>query len=144
MGVRLGRGGRRAKKTLSTLVTALAYSIALAACGGGDAGGASDEDQVREIAEQLIGNDPAVCGKITENLMKQLGTKEECEKSAGDVDDEGARPSIEEVGVDGETATAVIVDEDRSTIKFVKQDGEWLADGVDVEEGAGKAGSGEE
>jgi hypothetical protein len=40
--------------------------------------------------------------------------------------------------VDGETATAVVIDEDRSTLEFVKESDEWLASGIEVEEGGGK------
>ena len=139
----LGRGRSRAGHHLIALVAALLCGLALAACGSDDSdSGSSDEDQVREVAEQLSSNDPAACGKLTEDFLKQLGSKEECEKSAEEPD-EGPQPEVGEVKVDGETATAVVVDEDRSTLKFVKQDGEWLVDGVEVEEGAGaESGSG--
>ena len=137
---------RRAGHPLIALVAALLCGLALAACGSDSdsGGGGSDEDQVREVAEQLSSNDPAACSKLTEDFLKQLGTKEECEKSAEEDDDDGPDPTVEDVKVDGDTATAVVVDEDRSTLKFVKQDDEWLVDGVEVERGAGKSDTTEE
>ena len=132
---------RPARRLLISLTTAILCGLALAACGSDSDSGAPDEDQVREVAEQLSGNDPAACSKLTEDFLEQIGGKEECEKSA-EVEDE-EKPVVEDVKVDGDTATAVVIDEDRSTLKFVKEGDEWLASGIEVEEGAGKAGSDE-
>ncbi|MBA3305483.1 MAG: hypothetical protein H0U25_06110 [Thermoleophilaceae bacterium] len=133
--------GRRSRYPLIALMAALLCGLALAACGSDSdnnsgGGGASDEDQVREIAEQVSGDDPAACSKITAEFLKQqFGSKEECEKSA---EAPGEKPAVEDVKVDGETATAVVIDEDRSTLEFVKESDEWLASGIEVEEGGGK------
>jgi len=133
---------RRARRLLISLTTAFLCGLALAACGSDGDSGASNEDQVREVAEQLTGNDPAACSKLTKDFLKELGGKEECEKSAEVEEDK--KPVVEDVKVDGDTATAVVIDEDRSTLKFVKEGDEWLASGVEaVEKGAGKAGSDE-
>jgi hypothetical protein len=35
----------------------------------------------------------------------------------------------------------VVVDEDRSTLQFVKRDGDWLVDGIEVDEGSGTDGA---
>ena len=127
---------RRARRLLISLTAAFLCGLALAACGSDGDSGASDEDQVREVAEQLTGNDPAACSKLTKDFLKEIGGKEECEKSAEVEEDK--TPVVEDVKVDGDTATAVVIDEDRSTLKFVKEGDEWLASGVEsVEEGAG-------
>ena len=77
-----------------------------------------------------------------QDFLKEIGGKEECENSAEVEEDK--KPVVEDVKVDGDTATAVVIDEDRSTLKFVKEGDEWLASGVEaVEKGAGKAGSDE-
>ncbi len=74
---------RRAGHPLTALMAALLCGLALAACGSdSDSGGGSDEDQVRDIAEQLVSNDPAACGKLSEAFVKKVITEEECEKSA--------------------------------------------------------------
>ena len=135
---------RRAGHPLTALMAALLCGLALAACGSdSDSGGGSDEDQVREIAEQLVSNDPAACSKLSDAFVEEVVTKEECEKSAEE-DVSGETPTVDDIEVDGETATAVVIDEDRSTLGFVKEDDEWLVDSVEVEEGAGKSSSGEE
>lgn len=125
-----------ARHLLISLAMAFLCGLALAACGSDGESGASDEDQVREIAEQLSGADPAACSKLTEDFLKEVGGKEECEESA-EVEEE-KKPVVEDVKVDGDTATAVVVDEDRTTLNFVKEGDEWLASGVEaVDEGGG-------
>jgi hypothetical protein len=122
-------------------MAALLCGLALAACGSDSdndsgGGGASDEDQVRESPSRSRAMTPAACSKITAEFLKQqFGSKEECEKSA---EAPGEKPAVEDVKVDGETATAVVIDEDRSTLEFVKESDEWLASGIEVEEGGGK------
>lgn len=134
-----GRGRRRTDSKLKAIVAAIACGLALTACGGG--GGASDEDQVRELVEQISSNDPAACDNFTKDFLEERDvTTKDCEEAANE-EDSGVKPTVEEVSVDGETATAVVLDEDRSTLKLVKQDDEWLVDSIDVEEGAGKSGS---
>lgn len=135
---------RRAGYPLMALLAALLCGLALVACGSDSDDGGSDEDQVREVAEQLVSNDPDACSKFTKEFEEKVGTQEECEKAAEDDDDEGPDPTVEDVKVDGDTATAVVVDEDRSTLKFVKEDDEWLVDDVEVEEGAGTSTTSDE
>lgn len=133
-------GGRRRTGNLTALVGTTVCVLALAACGGGGSG----EDQVRELAEQLANSDAAACDNFTKDFLEEQElTIKECEESAEQTD-EGAEATVEEVSVEGDTATAVVLDEDRSTLKFVKQDDEWLLNGADVEEGAGKSGSAEQ
>ncbi len=127
MHTHLGRA-RRAGHPLIALTAALVCGLALASCGGDG----SDEDQVRAVAEQLSSSDAAACGKLTEDFLKQqFGTKGDCERQA-EQGDGGAKPKVEEVKVDGESATAVVVDGDRSTVTFVKEDGDWLASGIQI------------
>jgi len=134
---------RRAGQTTFALAAALLCGLALAACESDNGSRASDEDQVRELARQLAANDPAACDKLTEDFLKrQFGTREQCEATAEEYGD-AEKPTVEDVGVDGDTGTAALVDENRTTLEFVREDGEWLAAGVAIEVGAGEAGSSE-
>jgi hypothetical protein len=112
------------------LVAAVAAMPGLAACGGG---GDSDEDQVKEVVEQLAKSEPAVCGKMSERFLKQNfgGDKARCEKAAEDdkTDDE---IEIEKTEIDGDRATvSAKVGRQEGQIKLLKDDGDWKLDDVE-------------
>lgn len=126
-------------RTSAALALATA-ALALGACGGDDGGGGGDEGEVREVVTQLINSDEAACDNVTDDFLESVdATEEECRESAGG-DAPDPMPEIGEITVDGEEATAIVTDEDRSTVELVKRDGEWLVDRLDVEEGAGDQG----
>jgi hypothetical protein len=107
-------------------------ALAAAGCGGDDggSGGGSDEDQVREIAQQLIDSDAAVCEKATDNFLDGVGgSKEECEEASKD--GEGVDAEVKSVEIDGNEATASIDGERTGTIAFVMEDGDWKIDSLD-------------
>src|SRR5680860_980467 len=104
-------------QTRTPVALALATAaLALGACGGDDdGGGGGDEGEVRESVD---------------------ATEEECRESAGG-DPPDPMPEIGEITVDGNEATAIVTDQDRSTDELVKRAGDSLIDRPDVEEGAG-------
>lgn len=120
-------------------LTRVTAALALGACGGGDGGGGGggDEGEVREVVTQLINGDEAACDSVTDDFLESVdATVEECRESAGG-DPPDPMPEIGEITVDGNEATAIVTDQDRSTVELVERDGEWLVDRLDVEEGAG-------
>ena len=122
-----GRRTRRGASTRIALLAMLLPAVVLGACGG-------DEGSVRELAEQLAENDPAVCDKVTGDFLEAIGsTKERCRKSAEGEDDD-KQGEVKEVKVKGDSASAVVDEEGRSTVKFVKRDGEWLLNGIEVQQ----------
>jgi len=122
------RRTRRGASTPIALLAMLLSTIALAACGG-------DEGDVRELAEQLVESDPAVCDNVTGDFLEAIGsTKERCRKSAEGADDDDKDGEVKEVKVEGDSASAVVDQEGRSTVKFVKRDGEWLLNGLEVQQ----------
>jgi len=122
-------------------------ALVLTGCGGGDGGagnGGSEEDAARQAVAELFTNEPAACDNLTDRYLKEIyDTEEKCrESSDGTAAD--PKPEIDKVSVEGDTAEAIVLDEDRSTVSLVKQDGDWLIDDFDVEEGAGNASGGSE
>lgn len=88
----------------------------------------------------LISRARAAPAKLTEDFFKlQLGSKEECEKQA-EKEGGGVQAKVENVKVAGDRATALVLDENRSTLSFVKEDGEWLASVVQLGQGGDEAG----
>lgn len=117
----------------AAVVASICLALGAAACGGDDGG--SDEDQVRELAGQLLDNDPAVCDKATDKFLDRLGgSKKECEEGAEDSDKVDS--DVKEVKIDGNEATASIEGERDGTINFVKEDGDWKIDSIEERAGA--------
>ncbi len=109
-------------------ITALvAMSLGLVACGG-----ESDEDQVKEVANQLANTDEKVCDKATAKFLKAVGgSKEQCSKSARD-DDGSTKPKVGKITVNGDKATAVLsADGSKATFLLIKDGDDWKLDSSD-------------
>ena len=114
----------------AALAAAACLTLGLAACGGDDDGGGSDVDQVRELAQQVLDNDSAVCDSATDKFIDRVGgSKEDCEKTS----EEGEKVDSEVKGVeiDGDKASATIEGDRDATINFVKEDGDWKVDTIE-------------
>ena len=110
-------------------IAALALSglaLGLVACGGD-----SDEDQVKEVVNQLANTDEKVCDNATEKFLKAVGgTKEQCRKSARD-DDGSTKPKVGKITVNGDKATAVLsADGSKATFVLIKDGDDWKLDSV--------------
>ncbi len=108
-------------------VTAMAaLALGLVACGG-----ESDEDQVKEVANQLANTDEKVCDKATDKFLKAVGgSKEQCKKSARD-DDGSTKPKVGKITVNGDKATAVLsADGSKATFLLIKDGDDWKLDSV--------------
>ena len=98
-----------------------AAALALAACGGGD----SDEDQIRDIVDEINDDPASLCTDHgTDELVQGLGGEEQCKRLAAQEEDDPSE--VQDVSVDGDTATVTVKDsDDTSRVTFVKQDGDW-------------------
>ena len=118
----------RAMSPLRTFVTLALTGLALGlvACGG-----ESDEDQVKEVVNQLANTDEKVCDNATAKFLKAVGgTKEQCKKSARE-DDGSTKPKVGKITVDGDKATAVLsADGSKATFGLVKDGDQWKLDSV--------------
>jgi ABC-type uncharacterized transport system auxiliary subunit len=106
---------------LATLLV-LAAPLGLAACGK------SDEDKIRDVLGQVNSSDPAVCSKLSDQLLKAQfnGDKKRCEAQAKRVTEKSLF-TVEKVKVDGDDATATVKAKQggRSQVLFKKEDGDW-------------------
>jgi hypothetical protein len=106
-------------------------TLALAACGGD-----SDEDQIKDIINDVSKNAETICDKSTDRLLEEQlgGSKEECEKQAKEAEEGDTDGDVEniDVEIDGDKATAKFKDNegDDNTVDFVKEDGDWMIDKI--------------
>ena len=111
---------------LATLLV-LAAPLGLAACGK------SDEDEIRDVLGQVNSSDPAVCSKLSDQLLKAQfnGDKKRCEAQAKRVTQKSLF-KVEKVDVNGENATATVTANQggRSRVLFKKEDGEWKVQSI--------------
>ena len=113
------------RRALVLLLTA--PMLALSACGG------SDEDDIKDIINEVSKDSSTICQHASDKLLKQLGgTEESCEKQARAYPDD-TTSEIEgdiDVKVDGDTATAKFTDNEdkQQNVGFIKEDGEWKVD----------------
>jgi hypothetical protein len=98
--------------------------LALAACGG------SDEDDIKDIINEVSKDSSTICKHASDKILKALGgTEKDCEEAARAYPDD--TPSEIKGGidvkVDGDTATAKFTDNEnkKQNISFIKEDGEW-------------------
>lgn len=121
-------------RLLIAVLTSLA--LALASCGGDDdggGGGSSDEDKIRETIATFADSGSGACDVITDEYIEALfGGREECEKQAGE--GEGSDVEVDNVQVDGDTATADgTADGDTVTITLEKDGEDWKISGLGEE-----------
>lgn len=116
----------------------VAVTLALAACGGGE----SDEDQISSAIVTLATNtEPANCQALaTLAFLEQVEYEEgkaaikACEKDAKESGNDAKSVDVADVEVDGSTATATAsfegggLDGQTLTIDLVEEDGEWKLD----------------
>ncbi|MFL5844652.1 MAG: hypothetical protein ACJ762_08165 [Solirubrobacteraceae bacterium] len=95
--------------------------VLLAGCGG-----ASDEDEIRDIVKEGSSNPASICDRLTDAALSDLGGHDACVDLSRSQDNTDADVEIQSVAVDGDKATAKVHGKDGAqTIRFVKQDGEW-------------------
>ena len=113
------------RRALVLLLTA--PMLALSACGG------SDEDDIKDIINEVSKDSSTICQHASDKLLKQLGgTEKSCEEQARAYPDD-TTSEIEgdiDVKVDGDTATAKFTDNEdkQQNVGFIKEDGEWKVD----------------
>ena len=113
------------RRALVLLLTA--PMLALSACGG------SDEDDIKDIINEVSKDSSTICQHASDKLLKALGgTEESCEEQARAYPDD-TTSEIEgdiDVKVDGDTATAKFTDNEdkQQNVGFIKEDGEWKVD----------------
>lgn len=97
-------------------------ALALGACGGDDI--SSDEDLISGIVEEVSTDPAAICDHLSADSLRQLGGREECLRMGAD--ERGSDASIDDLQIDGDSASAEITDADgKTTVRFVKEDGDW-------------------
>ena len=120
------------------LVVLTALVLALASCGGddGDSGdsGGSDEDQVTAVIGTFADGGSGACDVMTDAAAEELfGGRDQCEEAAGE--SEGADVEVEDVQIDGDTATAKATSEgSRATITLEKDGDDWKISGFEQAE----------
>lgn len=98
--------------------------LALVACGD------SDEDDIRSVAELVAQNKKAGCDHMTTRFANEFfdGGAAECRMLAGD---KGAEADIDDVSVDGATATVTAMsDGSQIELSLVKRDDVWKVDEI--------------
>ncbi len=144
----------RSKGRASLIVLALMAllaAVALAACGGEDP--AEAEQAIEETAVAYGSSEgEEACEFLSASALDQLGGESGCAQQFGPVG--AAEFEVEEVIVDGETATAQVRNVETDTVitlEFVREDDEWkisafpgLGDLAPATPGEEEPGSGEE
>jgi hypothetical protein len=103
-------------------------AFALGACGGD-----SDEDQIKDVVQDVAKNSATICEHATQKVLDQVGGSEEkCKEQARAYPDDSTK-GIDgdiDVSIDGDKATAKFTDNDgkAQNVSFVKEDGEWKVD----------------
>jgi hypothetical protein len=114
-------------KARATALVLLAASLGLGACGK------SDEDKVRDVLQEVNTSDPAVCSKLSDQLLKGQfnGDKKRCEAQAKKVNEKSLF-EVEKVKVSGDNATATVKAKQggRSRVLFKKEDGDWKVQAI--------------
>lgn len=106
-----------------------AVALIAAGCGGDDGGGSSDEDQITEVLEAVAADPTTICDHFSPAMVESLGGAEGCQDAAAAQDAQGGEVEINEITVDGETATADVTQQDGdSTVTLSKVDGDWKID----------------
>jgi len=142
----------RKSRVLVLLAAALATALVLAACGGDDdddGGGSEEEDAIAEVIETSItSTDPADCTRLeTQNFLEQANFSvgeeavQDCEEDKADTADDPDSVEVENVEVDGTTATAEgtfsggAFDGATATVDLVKEGDQWKLDAITAVEG---------
>ena len=88
-------------KVRAAALLLLGVSLSFGACGK------SDEDKVRDVLDEVNSSDPAVCSKLSDQLLKGQfnGDKKRCEAQAKKVTEKSLF-EVENVKIDGDDATA--------------------------------------
>jgi hypothetical protein len=126
------------------LIACLALPVTLAACGGSDDNGSSDEDDIASAIETAAtSTDPEDCTRLeTQTFVEQseLQTGDQAVQSCKDdaADDSGNPDSVDvsDISVDGDTATASAaftgggLDGTTASINLVKEGDQWKLDEI--------------
>lgn len=121
-------------RLLLAVLTALVF--ALASCGGDDNGGGdSDEDKVRDAIATFAEGGSGACDVLTDPYIETLfGGRDQCEEAAGEGEG-GADVTVENVEIDGDTATAEGTAEgDTATLTLEKDGDDWKISGIQEEQ----------
>jgi type IV pilus biogenesis protein CpaD/CtpE len=104
-----------------------AVPLSLAACGK------SDESKVRDVLDEVNSSDPAVCSKLSDQLLKSQfnGDKGRCRAQARRVTQKSLF-TVKSVDVSGDTATATVKAKTggRSRVLFKKEGGDWKVQSI--------------
>lgn len=134
----------RSARLASAITVVVSASIVLAACGG-DGGGSADDADITEAIEQAATSDTVE--RCTEFQTQAFTEQTEfasgeqavtaCEQSAGSGQVAGDSVEVENIEVDGDSATADVtfvgaqLDRQQIAISLVKQGGQWKLDNLD-------------
>lgn len=134
----------RTRRFLVPLSLLLSAPLLLSACGGDDSG-SDDEADITAAIEQAATTDTAEnCTEVqtqafTEQVEFTAGEDavKTCEENAGDGDIAGESVAVENIEVDGDTATADVaftgggLDGQEIAISLVKEGDQWKLDSLD-------------
>lgn len=104
-----------------------AVALVAAGCGGsGGDEGSSDEDKITEVLEAVANDPSSICEHFTDEMLTSFGGAEGCKEASAASDSEGGDVEINDIAIEGDTATAdVTQQEGDSTVTLVKVGDEW-------------------
>lgn len=134
----------RCSRVVALTTAGAAVLLVLTACGGDDGGSDEDADITDAITRAATEDTVESCTEVqtqafTEQTEFTTGVEAiaRCEESAGDGDTAGEEVEVENIEVDGDTATADVsftgggLDGQQLSVSLVKEEDQWKLDSLD-------------
>jgi len=101
----------------------------------------TDEEQITTVSEELFTEPEEACASISEEFLEDLFEDEEGCRESAEEEDPADSVDVSDVEIDGDEATSKVEvdggdsDSTAGEVEFIKEDGEWKADGFNSDAG---------